>query len=115
MARHRCHPAVVAAGAVAEDRRQAAHRPSSSVPDVVRRVHVTEEHEPWRHLGDAFAQGRTAHELDLVVVVVGRVEDTVRGTVGDQDVKPLRDGVPEPVDGAAVAHVGPVTVARREG
>ena len=86
VARHRSHPAVIAAGAVAEDRQQATHRPGTRIPDVIRRVHMTEEHEPWRHLGNTLPEGTATHELHLVMVVVGRIEDTVRGTVCDEHV-----------------------------
>lgn len=115
MARHRAHPPIIAAGPVTEDRRQAAHRPRARVADVVGGVDVPEQHEPGRHLRHPLPEGAATHELDLVLVIVGRVEDAVGRTVGDEDVKPLRNLVPEPVDRAAVAHVGPVTVARREG
>ena len=114
MARHRRHPAVIAARAVAEDRRQAAHRPGARVPDVIRRVDMTEEHEPWWGLGNPLPEGRTTHELHLVVVIVGRVEDAIRWTVGDEHVETIRDLIPETVDRATILHVGPVPVPRTE-
>ena len=114
MARHDAHLPVVATRSVAEDSRQSAHRPRARVPDVVGRVDVTEEHEPGWDLGDSLPKSAAAHQLHLVVVIVCRVEDPVGWTMGDEDVEALRDGVPDPVDGAAVPHVGPVTVARGE-
>lgn len=114
MARHRCHLSVVTAGAIAEDRRQPTHRPGARVPDVIRRVHVAEEHEPRRHLRDPLPEGGASHELHLVLVVVGRIEDTVGWAVADEHVETLRDLVPETVDRAAILHVGPVPVPRAE-
>lgn len=115
MACHLCHPAVIAAGAVAEDRRQPAHCPGACVPDVMGAVHVTKEHEPWWHLGNTLPEGAATNKFHLVVMVVSCVKDTVRGTVGDEHVERLRDVVPETVDCAAVLHVGPPTVSGSEG
>jgi hypothetical protein len=46
-------------------------------------VDVTEEHETGRDLGNPLAESGAAHELHLVVVVIGGIEDTIRGTVCD--------------------------------
>ena len=108
------HLPVITARTVAEDSGNASHCSRSRVPDIVGRVDVTEEHETGRDLGDPLAESRASYELHLVVVVVGGIENTIRRTVGDQDVEALRDVVPDPVDGAAILHVGPVTVARGE-
>lgn len=76
---------------------------------------MTEEHETGRDLGDPLAESRASDELHLVVMVVGGIKDTIRRTVGDQDVESLWDVVPDPVDGATILHVGPVTVTGCEG
>ncbi len=106
--------AVVTTGSIAEDRRQRTDSSGPRVPDVVAGVDVSEQHEPGRDLSDPLAQRTAAHKLDLVVMVVGRIEDAVRRTVRDKNIYPFRDVIPDPVDGAAVLHVGPVTVAWRE-
>ena len=67
--------------------------------------------EAWWDLRHPLSKGRASDELNLIVVVVGRIKDTVRGTVGDEDVEALRDVVPDPVDRPTVLHIGPVTVA----
>ena len=115
MTRHSAHLPIIAAGPVAEDRRKFTHGSGPSVPNVVGGMNVPKQHEPRRNLGDALAESRAAYQFHLVVMVIGRIEDPIRRAVGDQDVEAFRNLVPDPVDGAAVTHVGPVTVARREG
>ena len=115
MARHSAHPPIIATGPVAEDRGKLTHGSGPGVPDVMGGMDVTKEHEPRQDLGDPLAESRTTHQLHLVVMVIGRIEDPIRWAVRDQDVEAFRNLVPDPVDGAAVPHVGPVAVARREG
>lgn len=111
MARHHAHFAVIAAGPIAEDSRQTAHRPCACVPNVLGGVNMPEEHEPGWDPGNPLSEGRAADEFHLVVVVVGCVEDTVGWTVGDEDVETLRNVVPDPIDCPTILHVRPVTVA----
>ena len=114
MARHHTHSTVIAAGPIAEDRGHAGHRPRSRIADVISRVDVAEEHETGWDLDDTLPERTATHELHLVVMGVSGIEDTVGRAVRDQDVEPLRNLVPEPVDRPAVLHVRPVTVAWRE-
>lgn len=114
VARHHTHPSVITAGPVAEGRRELAHRPRSCIADVVRRVDVPEEHEPGWDLCNTLPERTATHELHLVVLGIGCIEDAVGWSVRDQDVEPFRDLIPEPVDRPAVPHVGPVAVAWRE-
>ena len=86
MTGHDAHLAVIAAGSVAKDRREATHCPRSRVPDVIRRVDVTEQHEAGLRLQDALPQSAASHQLHLVALTVGRVEDTVGRAVSDEDV-----------------------------
>ena len=115
MARHSAHLPIIAAGPVAEDRRKLTHGSGPCVANVVGGMNVPKQHEPRRDFGDALAESRAAHQFHLVVMVIGRIENPVWGPVGDQDVEAFRNLVPDPVDGAAVTHVRPVTVARCEG
>jgi len=114
VARHSAHPAVVAAGPVAEDRGKLAHGSGPGVPNVVGGMDVTKEHEPRWDLGDPLTESRATHQIHLVVMVIGCIEDPIRWAVRDQDVEAFRNLVPDSVDGAAVSHVGPVSVAGRE-
>jgi hypothetical protein len=114
VARHHTHSTVVTAGPIAEDCGHAGHRPRSCIADVISRVDMPEEHEPGWDLGDTLPERTAAHELHLVVLGIGGIEDTVGWAVRDQDVEPLRNLIPEPVDRPTVLHVGPVTVAWRE-
>ena len=115
MTRHSAHLPIIAAGSVAEDRRKFTHSSGPCVPNVVGGMNVPKQHEPRRDFGDPLAKSRAAHQFHLVVMVIGRIEYPIRRTVGDQDVEAFRNLVPDPVDGAAVTHVRPVAVARREG
>ena len=109
------HLPIIAAGTVGEDGGKFADGSGPGVSDALGGVDVSEEHETGRDLGDPLPEGGASDEFHLVVVVVGGVEDSVGRTVGDEDVEPLWDVVPDSIDGAAVLHVGPVAVARREG
>ncbi len=111
MARHRAHPPIVAAGPIAEDCQKTVDGSGAGIPDVLGGVNMPEEHEPWVGLGNTLPEGRAAHQLHLVVVVVGCIEDSVGWTMGDEDVETLRDVVPDPVDRPTILHIGPVTVA----
>ena len=114
MARHHTHSTVIAAGPIAEDRGHAGHRPRSRIADVISRVDVAEEHETGWDLDDTLPERTATHELHLVVMGVSGIEDTVGGTVRDQNIEPLRNLIPEPVDRPTVLHVGPIPVAWRE-
>ena len=98
MTSYNSHLSIVAAGTVAEYRVHASHRSRSRIANVVRRVDVPEEHESGRDLGDTFPKRTATHELHLVVLGVGCVEDAIGRPMCDQDVKPLRNLVPKSVD-----------------
>jgi len=111
VARHRAHPPIVAAGPIAEDRQKTVDGSGAGIPDVLGGVNMPEEHEPREGLGNTLPESAAAHQLHLVVVVVGGVQNPIRGTMGDEDVETLRDVVPDPVDRPTILHIGPVTVA----
>ena len=114
MARHRAHPPIIAAGPIAEDRRKTAHCPGARVPDVIRRVDVAKQHVPWWDLHQPLPEGAAAHQLHLIMVVIGRIKDPIRRAVGDEHVETVWDLIPEAVDRAAILHVGPIPISRCE-